>query len=126
MSTLIRLWAEQKKHPLPPLTEKTLESVKALQNAGDLVREKDPSGVARLCLAAIAAKRAALTGQEFKQGEAVEPDQEKRAWLIDSSHASQQRGGRRPHNIIPSSRTLRSSKFSHCGRWGSLRYQRPT
>jgi deoxycytidylate deaminase len=84
MSSLIRAWAEQNNVPLPPPTEKTLESVKALQNAGDMVRKTDPSCVARLCLAAIAAKRAELTGQVFKPGEAVEPDDEKRAWLIDS------------------------------------------
>lgn len=84
MSDLIRNWAILREIPLPPPDEKTLDSVKALQNIGDQIRAKDPSSVARLCLAAIAEKRAELTGQEFKLGEAVEPDQEKRAYLIDS------------------------------------------
>lgn len=84
MSDLIRSWAEQRGIALPPPDEKTLETVQALQDVGDQIRARDPSSVARLCLAAIAAKRAELTGQDFKKGEAVEPDKEKRAYLIDS------------------------------------------
>jgi deoxycytidylate deaminase len=84
MSDIIRIWGEGHQLNLPPPGEKTLTSVRTLQNTGDIIREKDPSSVARLCLAAIASKRAELTGQNFIQGEVVEPDDVKRAYLIDS------------------------------------------
>lgn len=84
MSDLIRIWAGQHSIELPSADDKTLDRVHALQNVGDQIRAKDPAGVARLCLAAIAERRAQLTGQDFSPGEAVAPDQEKRAYLIDS------------------------------------------
>ncbi|RVT93122.1 anti-phage dCTP deaminase [Sphingomonas crocodyli] len=84
MSSLIRDWAVARELSVPPEGHKTLESVETMQNLGDHIRKRDPAGVARLCLAAIAAKRAEKTGRTFTRGEVVEPDQEKRAYLIDS------------------------------------------
>lgn len=84
MSDLIRAWAIEHGLDVPLAGTKTLESVEAMQNLGDMIRKRDPAGVARLCLAAIAEKRAERTGATFTRGIAVEPDQEKRAYLIDS------------------------------------------
>ncbi|MGE8136487.1 anti-phage dCTP deaminase [Novosphingobium subterraneum] len=84
MSDLIRSWAIEHDMDVPPVGTKTLESVETMQNLGDEIRKRDPAGVARLCLAAIAEKRAEKTGKTFTRGEVVEPDQEKRAYLIDS------------------------------------------
>ena len=84
MSDLIRSWAVEHELDVPPVGTKTLQSVETMQNLGDEIRKRDPAGVARLCLAAIAEKRAEKTGKTFTRGEVVEPDQEKRAYLIDS------------------------------------------
>lgn len=84
MSELIRAWGHRHGKEMLAEGTKTLKSVEMMQDLGDQIRERDPAGLARLCLAAIAERRAGLTGQDFTLGEAVEPDQEKRAYLIDS------------------------------------------
>jgi deoxycytidylate deaminase len=84
MSSLIREWAEAHEKDVPPQGMRPIDSVPMLQNLGDEIRKIDPAGVGRLCLSAIARRRAELTGANFVQGEAVQPDETKRAWLIDS------------------------------------------
>jgi deoxycytidylate deaminase len=84
MSSLIKGWAEAKGLNIPPSTMRPIDSVPMLQNLGDEIRKADVAGVGRLCLAAIARRRAELTGTAFVQGNPVQPDATKRAWLIDS------------------------------------------
>jgi deoxycytidylate deaminase len=84
MSALIKGWGEANGKETPPDGMRPIDSVPILQNLGDEIRKADPAGVGRLCLSAIAQRRAELTGADFVQGNPVQPDDKKRAWLIDS------------------------------------------
>lgn len=83
-SSIIRAWAKVNDKPVPHTTEKTLEVVRQYQNLGDEMRKNDPTAVARATLEEIAKLRAAHTGKPYVKGEAVPPDDTKRAYLIDS------------------------------------------
>lgn len=83
-STLIKQWHEENGSSLPPAGEKTLELVEAYQNAGDKMRERDAAEVAREVLREIARRRAEATEVAYVRGEPVRPNNERRAYLIDS------------------------------------------
>lgn len=83
-SGLIRSWAEAAGKDLPSSTEKTLDTVQQYQNLGDAMRAMDPTAVARATLEEIAKRRAGHTGKPYVKGQAVVPDNTKRAYLIDS------------------------------------------
>lgn len=83
-STLISQWHEDNDSPLPSSTEKTLELVEAYQDAGDKMRKRDAAEVAREVLREIARRRAEATDVAYVQGEPVRPNNERRAYLIDS------------------------------------------
>jgi len=83
-SDLIRQWATENGHQIPDSGNKTLEIVKQLQDLGDLMRESDTAEVARAALRDIAQRRAVATKQTYTEGQAVQPDVEKRAYLIES------------------------------------------
>lgn len=83
-SSLIRQWHEENGNPLPASEEKTLELVEAYQNAGDNMRERDAAEVARAVLREIAQRRADATDVAYVRGEPVRPNNERRAYLIDS------------------------------------------
>lgn len=83
-STLIRTWAVANGKSVPSPGEKTLETVREFQNLGDAMRSIDPTAVARATLEEIARRRAQNTGHPYVKGEAVLPDETKRAYLIDS------------------------------------------
>lgn len=84
VSDLIKQWAKDHGKPQPSFDRKTLENVKILQDWGDEMRAADPAAIARATLAEIARRRAARTGVEFVRGEAVNPGEDKVAYLIDS------------------------------------------
>lgn len=83
-SDLIKAWASDNGHELPPAGEKTLAVVQHMQNLGDEMRKVDPTTVARATLKEVAERRARGTGQAYINGQAVKPDAKKRAYLIDS------------------------------------------
>ena len=82
-SDLIRLWATSNSREVPAQGAKSLETVKDLQDLGDAMREKDAAEVARAALRDIARRRAKATSQTYIEGKAVQPDTEKRAYLIE-------------------------------------------
>lgn len=73
----------KEKSPLPDSLNK-IEIVEHLQNAGDELRKEDFSVVARLCISQIRKLRANFMGIEFKPSEPVIPDNNKRAYILDS------------------------------------------
>jgi len=83
-STLIKKWHEEVGTRLPEVTEKTLELVEAYQDAGDKMRERDAAEVARAVMREIAQRRAEATEVNYVRGEPVRPNNERRAYLIDS------------------------------------------
>ncbi|WP_249696555.1 anti-phage dCTP deaminase [Stappia sp. WLB 29] len=84
-SLLIRKWHEENTgNLLPDTAEKTLEKIVEYQNAGDQMRAKDAAEVARCVLREIAERRAKATDFHYERGKPVPPDNEKRAYLIDS------------------------------------------
>lgn len=83
-SDLIRDWAVSKSLDVPPATPKTLDTVSKMQDLGDEMRREDSAAVARAIVQCIAEARAKSMGVAYVKGEAVKPDQKKRAYLIDS------------------------------------------
>ncbi len=83
-SDQIRRWAEGAGKAPPPVEPKRLETVIRMQDLGDQMRERDPAAVTRAIIGEIAIQRAQATGVVYHAGEAVQPDQKKRAYLIDS------------------------------------------
>lgn len=55
-----------------------------MQDLGDTLREADSAALARMTLDKIAEERARLMGVSYTGGQAVQPDQKKRAYVIDS------------------------------------------
>lgn len=82
-SELIRRWAADNGRELPK-GQKSLELVKELQDLGDAMREKDAAAVAIAAIREIAQRRAKATSQPYVEGQAVQPDTNKRAYLIES------------------------------------------
>jgi len=64
--------------------EDEIKEVVSLQNAGDAMRESDVGAVAIGAIKAIRQVRAKQTGKTFADGEAVDPDGNPRAFIIDS------------------------------------------
>ena len=83
-SDLIKSWAISEGKEVPPASPKTLSTVQKFQDLGDEMRSKDASAVARASLMEIAKRRASATSQKFTAGIAVQPDDSKRAYLIES------------------------------------------
>lgn len=83
-SDLIRAWAEAQSLDVPPVEPKTLEGVTRFQDLGDSMREVDVAEVAKAAMREIAKRRALRTGQEYRPGETVVPDDKARVYLIDS------------------------------------------
>jgi len=83
-SVLIRAWAEDSGLEAPKGDEKTLPIVSQMQDLGDKMRERDKAAVARAMIQKIAEARAGAMKVEYARGAAVQPDQGKRAYLIDS------------------------------------------
>jgi deoxycytidylate deaminase len=83
-STLIKKWHEENGSSVPASEEKTLELVEAYQDAGDRMRERDAAEVARAVMREIAQRRAGATKVAYVRGEPVRPNEERRAYLIDS------------------------------------------
>lgn len=83
-SGLIRQWADANGRDVPAKGTKTLGVVEKLQDLGDAMREKDAAEVARAALREIAQRRAMATEQSYVEGQAVQPDDKKRAYLIES------------------------------------------
>ena len=83
-STLIKDWDDENGNSIPEATEKTLDLVEAYQDAGDKMRERDAAEVARAVMRDIAQRRADATNVPYVRGEPVRPDDERRAYLIDS------------------------------------------
>ena len=83
-STLIKEWDGENGNSIPEAPEKTLDLVEAYQDAGDKMREQDAAEVARAVMRDIAQHRAKATKVPYVRGEPVKPDNERRAYLIDS------------------------------------------
>ncbi|MGF7054760.1 deoxycytidylate deaminase [Bosea sp. OAE752] len=83
-SDLIREWAEKRDLPYPEGDDKTLTNVTTMQDLGDRMREADKASVARAVIGRIARARAMAMDIPYSPGEVVEPDDKKRAYLIDS------------------------------------------
>ena len=83
-STCIRDWATAQGRPLVGGDHKSLEMVTQLQDYGDEMREADRAAVARALVQQIASARARAMKIDYKPGTAVQPDAERRAYLIDS------------------------------------------
>lgn len=83
-SALIKERAAENGKVVPSAERKTLAYVSALQNLGDDMREDDSSAVARAAVIEIAKRRAEHTSQRYQPGQPILPDDQKRAYLIDS------------------------------------------
>lgn len=83
-SDLIRTWAAKQELPFPDAEERTLSNVTKMQDLGDKMREVDKASVARAVVGRIAEERARAMGIQYSPGLVVEPDDKKRAYLIDS------------------------------------------
>lgn len=83
-SSLIRQWHEENGNAPLMYGEKTLDLVEDYQNAGDKMRERDSAEVARAVLREIAGRRAVATDVTYVRGKPVRPNNERRAYLIDS------------------------------------------
>lgn len=84
-SAIIRKWAETNDYISKDTdSKKTLDYVISLQDFGDKMREKDLAEVARSFLNEIAEKRARAQNQPYISGQPVQPNDSKRAYLIDS------------------------------------------
>lgn len=84
-SDLIREWARENGQEIKDSdSRKTLSLVEEYQNAGDKMRESDAAGVAQEMMIEIARERAKATSIEFVPGTPIVPDDQKRAYLIDS------------------------------------------
>ena len=83
-STLIKEWHDEVGTSVPEATEKTLDLVEAYQDAGDKMRQRDAAEVARSVMREIARRRAEATAVTYVRGEPVRPNNERRAYLIDS------------------------------------------
>lgn len=88
LSHCIRTAATERGLVVPPQSTpkapKTLDSVIAMQDLGDEIRSSDSASLARLALSQIAEERARLMGKPYIEGQAVEPDEQRRAFIIDS------------------------------------------
>lgn len=83
-SELIRAWAVREGHEVPAENDKSLETVTRMQDLGDAMRSPDTAGVARAIIQKIAESRAEAMSIEYTPGRVVQPDGQKRAYLIDS------------------------------------------
>ncbi|WP_156355970.1 anti-phage dCTP deaminase [Brevundimonas sp. Leaf280] len=88
LSSCIVSAARERGLPVPvensPRAPKTLESVIGMQDLGDEIRKSDSASLARLALSQIAEERARLMGVPYIEGQIVEPDEKRRAFIIDS------------------------------------------
>ena len=83
-SELISRWAKANGELVPSDDRKTLQDVVRFQDLGDSMRKYDASEVARSALKEIAQRRAIATGETYREGVAVRPDETKRAYMIES------------------------------------------
>ncbi len=83
-SECIRTWASKNGKPVPSEDQKLLATVSQMQDFGDAMRGADKAAVARAIIQKIAEARAKSMSVEYTPGQIVEPDSEKRAYLIDS------------------------------------------
>lgn len=88
-SDIIRAWAEANAKLVPPKGKnqsKTFDYVSALQDFGDEMRSEtnDYAAVARRLVSKIRQQRATALHQDVEAGKAVEPDEQKRAYILDS------------------------------------------
>lgn len=83
-SELIHEWATKKGEKLPSGGAKSLDTITKMQDLGDAMRKSDSAAVARAIIQRIAESRAKAMSTSYTRGEPVQPDGEKRAYLIDS------------------------------------------
>ena len=83
-SDLIREWAARQSIPYPQGDDKTLANVTTMQDLGDQMRKADKASVARAVIGRIAEARALAMKIPYTPGLVIEPDDGKRAYLIDS------------------------------------------
>ncbi|MFK5979723.1 MAG: anti-phage dCTP deaminase [Rhizobiaceae bacterium] len=90
-SSLILKAANIKKLDVPVSGRKSIDGIQIMQDRGDDLRKgvefgypEDHSAVARLVLTEISRQRAIMQGQDFQLSDEVEPDGEKRAFIVDS------------------------------------------
>ena len=83
-SNLIHEWALKNDINLPSESRKTLDQVRRLQDVGDQMRLNDPAEVACEILKEITRRRATAVGVPYVEGSAVQPNDVKRAYLIES------------------------------------------
>lgn len=82
---VISEWAASNGKPVPaPTARPTLNQVKAFQDYGDEMREKDSAAIARAITLKIRAHRASQTKQAISTGAIILPDGKPRAYIIDS------------------------------------------
>lgn len=81
---VIMKWAERSDFKIA--ADSPMSQTELLQDAGDELRRSttDHAAVALRVIADIRAHRASITGIALKKGEAVTPDEKKRAYIIDS------------------------------------------
>lgn len=98
---VIGTWAAQHGSPIPSGSK--LAETESLQNAGDEMRRRtgDNAVVALGLALAIRRERAQQRGLELKKGEAIEPDGQKRAFILDSL--------RHPHEVALLRRTYQDA-----------------
>ena len=83
-SKLIKEWAVKNKIKVPDKSNKSIDAVVEYQNLGDQMRVSDRSAIARAAAKDIARRRAEAKGEQYTEGKAVHPGDEKRAYLIES------------------------------------------
>lgn len=83
-SSVIKAWANEQNPPKPTMTGDNLDTVGVMQDLGDEMRKQDASEVALGILREIARNRAEAQNMDYRVGEAVAPDDQKRVYLINS------------------------------------------
>lgn len=83
-SACIRDWATANRQTVPTPQQRSLVAVRRMQDLGDEMREADKAAVAREIIRGVAAARANAMDIAFTPGDPVQPNGDKRAYLIDS------------------------------------------
>lgn len=83
-SARIRDWAAKNGQAFPTQDQKSLTAVRRMQDLGDEMRENDRAAVACEIIKGVASARAEAMEVAFTPGDPVQPDGQKRAFLIDS------------------------------------------
>ena len=83
-SDRIREWAKKEGHALPTSMKKNLGVVRRLQDLGDMMRQSDPSAIARALVKEIRSTRARKQGVKSLNDDPVKPDGKRRAYILES------------------------------------------